>query len=402
VTYLEDLVGTLHWLLDTPQCDPNGLNPMDLRLPWRLEVHDSNVFEADVEADPDTFIIRVSSYVWPRLEAFCALGVREEGWGERSGEKVFDYTKTEWKSVIQLARDGVAWAEIEMAIANLRASSKSSKMVAIPISMGAKDGLRRHTASAYYGFWWLVCHEAVHAWKQHYLLKEMKTKESFRQASPLLAGAEMDRTCESVADWESVKLLFAHTLNCIVEGYKTELAYVTGFGIAAAMLMLNPCRHNLWDRAGGGDPGWMRIHFITEAAKSGYWWIVRSHYPDYDWNPNSRSRRNGRGPDSLFDERCEAAQKELTLGVFDALKFARNMSDANDLYRLVEPAPFKFGEPDEWKEFQVMVMDTEVLSSRRAAAMVLNDLLPADPRFKGFALGEGSFQKMMFLAGMKR
>jgi hypothetical protein len=401
MTALEDVLHTLNWLLDTPESDSSGLNPIELRLPWHLEMYDSKVFEAELPPDSKKFTIRISNSVWPRLEAFCGLGIQWEAKARRPRRKAFDYSAAEWQTVIQLTQDNVEWSKIEASVLNLRANSDSNKLVVIPISLHARNGVKVHTAAAYYGFFWLICHEAVHAWKQHYKLAKMAFRQSIQDLSPMLAGGELDRTYESDADWESVKLLFAHTLNCILGGYKTALAYAAGFGIAAATLMLNPCRHNLWDQAIAYDPGWMRSHFIEEAAKAGYWSILRSRYPGYNPAP-FRFEGHGRKPSSRFNEKSDKAHEAFGLGQFDALAFARAISDANQLHHLVDPEPFKFGEPDEWKDFQIMVMDTAVLNRRRMACKMLNRLLPADPRFKGFALGHGASLKMNYLAGVKR
>jgi hypothetical protein len=281
MTSIEDLLYTLNWLLDTAQSDPRALNPLEWRLPWQLNVQDSQDFGADLNAGSQEFTISVSNSVWPRLEAFCACGIDWGAKARKPGRKAFNYSSTDWQTIILLTQDDREWSSIEAAAVQLRENSDSNKRVLIPLSFHAANGVKVRTAAAYYGFFWLICHEATHAWKQHYKFRNMAFRDSIRDSSPLLAGAEIDRTCESDADWESVKLLFAHTLNCVLGGYSTALAYAAGFGTSAAILMLNPSRHNVWEQAVHHDPGWMRLHFVQDAAKAGSWWIQESRYPEY-------------------------------------------------------------------------------------------------------------------------
>lgn len=409
MTFIEDLLYTLNWLLDTAQSDPSGLNPIEWRLPWQLDVRNSQDFGADLKAGSQEFIISVSNSVWPRLEAFCAYGIDWEAKARKPRRKVFNYSPTDWQTIILLTQDDREWSSIEDAATKPRENSHSNKRVLIPLSVHAANGVLVHTAAAYYGFFWLICHEATHAWKRHYKLLDMAFRESIRHSSPLLAGAELHRTCESDADWESVKLLFAHTLNCVLGGYSTDSAYAAGFGTSAALLMLNPSRHNVWEQAEDYDPAWMRLHFVQDAAKAGCWWIQESRYPEYTALVSKYGVNSGwRGSSSMVEPSLHFSKKSTEtfeafwLGQVDAMRFARAISDANELHHIVGSELFKFGEPDDWKEFQIMVMETDVVNRRRMARKELNRHLPADPKFQGFAMGHGAYVKLSFLAGLRR
>ena len=84
------------------------------------------------------------------------------------------------------------------------------------------------------------------------------------------------------------------------------------------------------------------------------------------------------------------------------MRYAQALSDANELHHIADRQHFKFGDPDEWKAFQIMVMETDVLKRRERARNELRRRLPPDPRFRGFALGYDALLRMSFLAAKKR
>lgn len=410
MTLSEDLLDTLNWILDTPRADPNSLNPPELRVPWRLEIFDSHEFMADLPPPSEEFVIRVSSSVWPCLETFGACAIDWNANGREPRARAFDYSAEEWEAIIRLTNDCPDWSAIEPAVASLMEKSRSRKRIRVPLSLHVANGLKTHSAAAYYGFLWLVCHEGTHAWKRHYELVHAGPRESLQARSELLAGGELHRTYESEADWESTRLLYAHVLECALAGYGSALAFAAGFGAAAALLLLGPCLQDIWDRAVDYDPGWMRLQFVQDAPKAGYWMIAESRYPEYV----RQVRRFGaaaalrydpktRAPSARFLKVSDETRKLFSLGLHHAMRFAQAIGDANEPRRIAGRGAFKFGEPGDWKEFQIMVMGTDILGVRRRARAELRRLLPADTRFQNAGpLGFGASLKLAYLAAARK
>jgi len=409
MTGVEDLVGTLNWILDTS--DPRDLHPDAARLPWRLEVPTSNEYSADLDdPDPERFVIRVSTSVWPRLDAFCACGIDWKANARKPRSKVFNCSKEEWETIIRATQDSPDSPSFEASLSRLVEDTLCHKRVWSPLSLYAADETSLHAVAASCGFLWLVCHEGAHAWKRHYKLREAPIRESIRAKSDLFAGLELDRTYESEADWESTKFIYSYILECVVAGYSSAFAYAAGFGTAAAVLLLNPCRQGLWEKAGQHDPGWMRLHCCVLAAKAGYWQVAGAHYPKYVSLVHRQGIRGIMRPDSQtiapkarFNRASDATRTSFWLGQFHAMRFATAMGNANETYRIAANKHFHLGEPYEWKDFQIMVMETEVLEKRRRARDELKRQLPADDRFGGFGpLGYGALIKMLFAAAHRK
>jgi len=409
MTHFEDLIYTLNWILDTELSDNGTADTGASKLVWHLDVLESDDFGAELQALPEKFVVRIYRPVWPRLDAFCICGIDWEAKARKPRSKAFNYSKAEWETLIQLTQDKSEWSSIEAKVQSLEQNSTCKKRVLVPLSVYAANGMKVHTAAACYGIFWLLCHEGTHAWKQHHKLQEIDFRELIQNSSPLLAGAELERTCEAEADWQSTKFVFSSVLNCVVAGYNTALAYAAGFGTAAAILMLNPSRHNVWAQAEHHDPGWMRLHLVQGAAKAGGWSITEAYYPEYVAMVRQhgaggvmRNNSNKNGPSSRFFERSRKTLEAFSLGLHHAMRYAQALSDANELHHIADRQHFKFGDPDEWKAFQIMVMETDVLKRRERARNELRRRLPPDPRFRGFALGYDALLRMSFLAAKKR
>ena len=410
MTSFEELIATLNWILDTPVAQRNSSDPR-LEPSWRLELLESDGFLAKTILEGDAFVIQVSSSAWPCLEAFCACGIDWKGNARRPRRKTFKYSEEEWEAIIGFTNDLLDWSLTDaVAVTRMLEHSAATKRVRIPLGTGTAQAVKIYTAAAFYGMLWLICHEGAHAWRRHFQLDEGGLGESIREQSELLRGADLSRTRESEADWQAAKFVFAHVLDCVVAGYRPALAYGAGFGVAAAVLLLNPSRHNLFDRALDYDPGWMRVHALPSAAKAGYWTIVEASYPDYVKLMRQRGVGAALGhkpgvvePSARFNEASDATQAMFWSGLGDAQRFAREIGEANSAYRVARPEHFKFGEAGDWKEFQVQVMETDVLGRRERAREELRRLLPTDPRFQDAGpLGRGALLRMGYLAASRK
>ncbi len=407
--YFDDLSYTFNWLLDTSQSDAETRNPLEWRLPWNLDILKTDEFMAELKATPEEFLIRISDCVWPRLVAFAACGIAWKGNAAQPAGREFNYSQEEWQTIIRLTEGRTKLASLEPSLTRLKNNSLARKRIWSPLTVYAAHAMTASVVAANYGVLWLICHEGAHACKQHYRLQNIPFRESIRGKSELLAGLELDRTCEAEADWQASKFIYAHVLNCVIGGYSSALAYAAGFGTLAAILMLNPSRHGLWERAGQHDPGWMRAHCSLEAAKDGAWWIVDSNYPDYCASlrqlGSMRTLHNfkGKAPTKYFNKASDRTLMSFYRGQHDALRFAHAIGDANGLYHVVDGDHWNLGDPHEWKPFQSMVLETEVLEKRRKARAELGRLLPDDIRFrKAGPLGYGAMLKLNFLASTRR
>jgi hypothetical protein len=412
MTTFEEFVAALNWILDTPAARRNLIDPS--REPsWHLEFLTSKQFMAKTSHVGDEFLIQVSNSVWPCLEAFCACGIDWKGNARGPRRKTFQYSQEEWGTIIGFTDDFLnSLSSITDAVARSRMldHSVATKRVRMPLGTFAPSA-KVHAAAAFYGMLWLIGHEGTHAWRRHFQLDE-GGRQSIREESELLQGGELQRTWESEADWQAAKFVFAYVLECIVAGYRDALAYAAGFGVAAAVLLLNPCRHDLFDGPLDHDPGWMRLHFLAGAAKAGYWTIVDAHYPAYKklmgLIQSGAAMALGHEPSVVkpsarFEEASDATQKMFWTGIGDAQRFAIEIGEANSTYQVAPPGHFKFGELCDWKEFQVQTIETDVLGRREQARKELRRLLPSDPRFQEAGpLGSGALLRMMLLAALRK
>jgi hypothetical protein len=350
MTSFEELVAALNWILDTPVARRNSIDPSP-ELSWRLEFLKSDEFLAKASRVGDEFLIQLSSSAWPCLEAFCACGIDWRGNAREPRRKTFQYSEEEWQAIIGFTNDLLNWSLTDaVALSRMLEHSRAKKQVRMPLGIGAPWDAKIYVAAAFYGMLWLICHEGTHAWRRHFQLEEGGLGQSIREQSEFLRGGELHRTRESEADWQAAKFVYAYVLECVVAGYRPALAYAAGFGVAAAVLLLNPCRHDLFDRALDYDPGWLRLHFLSGAANAGYWTIVDADYPDYLKMMRSEASVLGYKhgvvqPSASFDKASDATQKMFWAGRFDAQRFANEIGEANSSYQVAPPGHFKFGEP---------------------------------------------------------
>ncbi len=404
MTSFEKAVAALNWILDTAAAPGEPSAPPRQPL-WRLEFLESDQFLAKTSRAGGEFLIQLSSAVWPCLQAFCACGIEWKGNAREPRRKTFQYSKDEWETIVALTNDLRYWSIIDdVNLSRMLEHSPARKRLRMPLGTG---GMKIDEAAAFYGLLWLVCHEGTHAWRRHLELEGAKA-ESIREQSEFLSGGELHRTLESEADWQAARFVYAYVLECVLAGFQPALAYALGFGVAAAVLLLNPCRHGLFDRPEVYDPGWMRLHFLTGAARAGYWTIAESHYPVYVESLRRQTHAvqyepGVARPTARFDQAAGAAQNMFWAGLGDAQHFAMEIGEANSTYEVAPAGHFKFGDPGDWKEFQARTIDSDVLGIRERARNELRALLPSDPRFEEAGpLGPGALLRMLYLAAQSK